>query len=72
MDAETVELQRHVSDSGKREAIVYMTDEGYIVEFYERSRCINSFTFGDRRITTLQQAHDLAENFTLGTEDYRL
>jgi predicted transcriptional regulator len=51
------------SDNGKKEAVVLLTDKGFMVELYEQSRYIKTVDCSGRSINW---AEDVAENYTLG------
>lgn len=54
---------RHWSVNGKREAKVLLSDLGYLVEMYEKSRLIHTVELFDK---SEQYAEDAAENWALG------
>ena len=56
-------VSEHWSENGKRHAIVLHTEQGYCVEFYEKSRLKRTVEVFDK---SLQYAEDAAENWCLG------
>lgn len=59
----TEELSRFFSDNGKKEAVVVKSENGFMVELYEKSRYIRTVDVSKH---SLQYAEDTAENWTLG------
>ena len=51
------------SDNGKKEAVVVLTDKGFMVELYEQSRYIKTIDCSGKSINW---AEDVAENYALG------
>ena len=62
-DAISEEISKHLSENGKKEAIVVKTEKGFTVELYERSRYIRTVDVSDH---SLNYAEDVAENWALG------
>lgn len=57
------EMSRYISVNGKKEGVVVRTENGYMVELYERSKYIRTV---DVSTHSLQYAEDTAENYALG------
>lgn len=59
----TEEISRHMSENGKKEAVVIRTEKGYMVELYEKSKYVRTVDVSSRSI---HYAEDTAENYALG------
>jgi len=59
----TEEISRYISVNGKKEGVVVRTENGYMVELYERSKYVRTV---DVSTHSLQYAEDTAENYALG------
>lgn len=58
----TEEISRYYSENGKKESIVILTEKGYMVELYEKSRYMKTIDVSSH---SLRYAEDTAENYVL-------
>lgn len=57
------EISKHMSENGKKEALIIKTEKGYVVELYEKSRYLRTVDVSNH---SLSYAEDTAENYILG------
>ena len=58
-----VEISDYFSNDGTKKAVVFRQDNGYGIDFYEKTEYSHTLLYNTR---SLQYVEDAAENFVLG------